>query len=61
MSSAEPGINVLLGTLDDSELPEAEAARAFILLQFESSDHVCAGRALRKGLEKGKGGNLGPH
>lgn len=56
LSSAYPGIKIVYGTLDDSDVLEAEAAKADIILHFGSSDHVGAAQAIRRGLEKGKGG-----
>ena len=56
LSSAYPSLKLVTGTLEDSQVLEDQAARADILLHFASSDHVGAALAIKKGLEKGKGG-----
>ncbi|KAH8587378.1 hypothetical protein B0O99DRAFT_733673 [Bisporella sp. PMI_857] len=56
LSSAYPGIRVVYSTLEDSEVLEDEASKADIVLSVANCDHVGAHAALKKGLEKGKGG-----
>jgi hypothetical protein len=47
---------VVYGTLEDSQVLENEAAKADIILSIADCDHVGAHLALKKGLEKRKGG-----
>jgi hypothetical protein len=54
--STYPNIKLVYGTIEDSNVIEAEAARADVVLHFASSDHVGAAQAIRRGLEMGKGG-----
>lgn len=56
LSSAYPSLKLATGTLEDSQVLEDQAARADIVLHFANSDHVGAALAIKRGLEKGKGG-----
>lgn len=47
---------MVYGILEDSDILENEAAKADIVLSVADCDHVGAHLALKKGLEKGKGG-----
>lgn len=56
LSAAYPKLRLVYGTLEDSSILEEEASKAEIVLHWASSDHVGAAQAIKKGLEKGRGG-----
>lgn len=51
-----PTLRIVYGTLDDSLVIEVEAAKADIVLNLASCDHVGAAKAIRQGIQrKGSG------
>lgn len=53
-----PELKIVYGTLDDSSVIEAEVAKAEIVLNFASCDHVRAAEAIKRGIEKRGSGIL---
>jgi len=56
LTAAYPGIKLVYGTLEDSDKIEEESSKADIILDWADCDHVGAAEAIKRGLQKGKGG-----